>query len=127
MPLSMSLRSCRSDAKLLDQADVVEKAIKEFENLGVRSELSVRLAFSGACLAECLHLFATHAMKRLSNVLEGPDSVPVKDVAALAVPGANRPAVAGDSSAYAVLNADRSKLLYQLPGTKNVAVLVTRR
>ncbi len=37
MPLSMSL------SKLLDQADVVEKAIKEFENLGVRSELSVRL------------------------------------------------------------------------------------
>jgi Lipoprotein LpqB beta-propeller domain/Sporulation and spore germination len=48
----------------------------------------------------------------------------VKDVAGLsAVPGANRPAVSSDSSAYAVLSADRSKLLVQLPGTK-VVILV---
>jgi hypothetical protein len=44
----------------------------------------------------------------------------VDDVADLAVAGANRPAVAYDSSAYAVLNADRSKLLLQLPGAKVV-------
>jgi hypothetical protein len=45
------------------------------------------------------------------------------DVAALGVPGANHPAVANDSSAYAVLNADRSKLLLQLPGAKVVQLV----
>lgn len=46
----------------------------------------------------------------------------VKGVDALsAVAGANRPAVSNDSSAYAVLNADRSKLLLQLPGAKVVS------
>jgi hypothetical protein len=39
------------------------------------SELSVRLAFSGASLAECLHLFAARAMKRVSNVFEGRDCI----------------------------------------------------
>jgi hypothetical protein len=53
----------------------------------------------------------------------GVRAVAVKNVADLAVPGANRPAVSYDSSSYAVLNADRSKLLLQLPGTK-VATLV---
>jgi hypothetical protein len=44
----------------------------------------------------------------------------VKDVAALSGPGANHPAVSSDSSTYAALNADRSRLLLQLPGAKVV-------
>jgi hypothetical protein len=56
--------------------------------------------------------------------LDGGKLVPVKGVGGLAVPGANRPAVSTDSSsAYAVLNADRSKLLLQLPGTKVVTLI----
>jgi hypothetical protein len=55
--------------------------------------------------------------------LDGNELHPVKGVAGLAVPGANRPAVSSDSSAYAVLNADRSKLLVQLPGTKAVTLI----
>jgi hypothetical protein len=49
----------------------------------------------------------------------------VENVAGLAVPGANRPAVSSDSSAYAVLNADRSKLLQQLPGAKAVTLVTS--
>jgi len=47
----------------------------------------------------------------------------VKDVGGLAVPGANRPAVSNDSTAYAVLTADRRKLLRQLPGGKAVSLV----
>ncbi len=56
--------------------------------------------------------------------LEGSTTVPVKDVSGLSVPGANRPAVSGDRTAYAVLNAQRSKLLLELPGTKVPVTLV---
>jgi len=56
--------------------------------------------------------------------LSGHTLKPVKGVTGLAVPGANRPAVSSDgSSAYAVLNGDRSKLLLQLPGTKAVTLV----
>jgi hypothetical protein len=41
------------------------------------------------------------------------------------VSGANRPAVANDGSAYAVLTADRSKLLLQLPGADVVSVVTS--
>lgn len=52
--------------------------------------------------------------------LDGPTLKVVEDVADLGGPGVNRPAVSNDSSAYAVLNANRSKLLLQLPGAKVV-------
>jgi Lipoprotein LpqB beta-propeller domain/Sporulation and spore germination len=56
--------------------------------------------------------------------LVGSEVQLVKGVGDLsAVPGANRPAVSSDSSAYAVLNADRSKLLIQLPGTKMITLV----
>jgi len=44
----------------------------------------------------------------------------VRDVDALSGSGVNRPAVSSDSSTYAALNADRSRLLLQLPGAKVV-------
>lgn len=55
--------------------------------------------------------------------LDGRTLIPVKDVDGLAVRGANRPAVSNDSSAYAVLNGNRSRLLLQLPGTKAVSLV----
>jgi hypothetical protein len=55
--------------------------------------------------------------------LDGGELDELKDVGGLAVSGANHPAVSSDSSAYAVLNGARDKLLLQLPGTK-VATLV---
>jgi hypothetical protein len=56
--------------------------------------------------------------------LDGRTLEVVKDVGELsAVPGANRPAVSKDSSAYAVLNAARSKLMLQLPGTRMVTLV----
>jgi lipoprotein LpqB-like beta-propeller protein/sporulation and spore germination protein len=45
----------------------------------------------------------------------------VGGVAGLAVRGASHPAVAYDSSAYAVLNAKRNRLLVQMPGAMNAA------
>jgi hypothetical protein len=57
--------------------------------------------------------------------LEGRKVQLVKDVGGLALPGANRPAVAIDSSAYAILNADRSRLLLQLPGAKPVTLVIS--
>jgi hypothetical protein len=57
--------------------------------------------------------------------LEGRILQPVKYVKGLEVPGANRPAMSGDSSSYAVLNGDRSKLLLQLPGTKKATVVTS--
>jgi hypothetical protein len=62
------------------------------------------------------------AKGRLARLENGVPKA-VAGVGGLAVPGANRPAVSLDSSAYAVLNADRSKLLLQLPGAQVVTVL----
>ncbi len=50
--------------------------------------------------------------------LAGRTLTKVDGVGGLAIPGANRPAVNAESSAYAVLNADRSQLLLQLPSAK---------
>lgn len=55
--------------------------------------------------------------------LVGAEAEPVKDVAGLAVEGARSPAVAGDASAYAVLDGDRRHLLFQLPGTSEVPLV----
>jgi hypothetical protein len=55
--------------------------------------------------------------------LNGTQLEPVTDVTGLAVAGANRPAMSYDASAYAVLNADRSKLLFQAPGAKVATLL----
>jgi hypothetical protein len=57
--------------------------------------------------------------------LNGSTPEPVKDVAALAVPGVNRPAVSSDSTAYAVLNGDRSRLLLQMPGAKMLTLVTS--
>jgi hypothetical protein len=48
-------------------------------------------------------------------------------VAGLSVPGANHPAVGKDSTVYAVLNADRTKLLLQLPGGKVLGLVNSAR
>ena len=61
--------------------------------------------------------------KGVVSRLAGRTLTPVNGVGGLAVPGANRPAVSADRSAYAVLNADRSRLLLQLPSAK-VSTLV---
>jgi Lipoprotein LpqB beta-propeller domain/Sporulation and spore germination len=55
--------------------------------------------------------------------LDGRTLVPVKDVAGLAVDGANRPAVSSDGSSFAVLNRRRTRLLLQLPGTQVVTLV----
>ncbi len=57
--------------------------------------------------------------------LEGRELDVLENVADLSVPGANRPAVSNDSSAYAVLNADRSKVLLQLPGAKVIHLITS--
>jgi hypothetical protein len=57
--------------------------------------------------------------------VEGPQRlVPVTGVDGLAVPGASRPAMSSDGTAYAVLGPQRKELLVQLPGTQQVTTMV---
>ena len=60
--------------------------------------------------------------------VEGPQRlVPVTGVDGLAVPGASRPAMSSDGTAYAVLGAQRKELLLQLPGMPQATVAVRGR
>jgi hypothetical protein len=57
--------------------------------------------------------------------LEGDTAVPVEGLAGLTVPGGSHPAAAADKSAYAILAADRTRLLYQAPGANGATQLLT--
>lgn len=60
--------------------------------------------------------------------VEGPQRlVPVTGVDGLAVPGASRPAMSSDGTAYAVLGPQRKQLLLQLPGTSEASVVLNGR
>jgi hypothetical protein len=64
---------------------------------------------------------------RLARVEGQQRLVPVTGVDGLAVPGASRPAMSSDGTAYAVLGPQRGQLLLQLPGTSEASVVVTGR
>jgi hypothetical protein len=67
------------------------------------------------------------AKGRLARV-EGPQRlVPVTGVDGLAVPGATRPAMSSDGTAYAVLGPQRKQLLLQVPGASEASVVLTGR